>query len=77
MSGYVASARIAGSTPRLAVAGSPPDADEGHATIAPATLVETGTDHAEDPLVERWSAFRARWSQLTFYLLDAESWRRG
>jgi hypothetical protein len=24
---------------------------------------------------ERWQAFRERWSQLTFFLFDSESWR--
>jgi hypothetical protein len=24
---------------------------------------------------ERWQAFRERWSQLTFFLFDPESWR--
>jgi hypothetical protein len=28
-----------------------------------------------DGLADRLAAARARWSQLTFYLLDAESWR--
>jgi hypothetical protein len=29
-----------------------------------------------DPLVDRWAAFRDRWSALTFYLFDPQSWRR-
>ena len=30
--------------------------------------------HAE-PLSERWAAFRDRWSALTFFLFDPQSWR--
>jgi len=30
---------------------------------------------ATEGLADRLAAARARWSQLTFYLLDAESWR--
>jgi len=30
---------------------------------------------SSDSLADRLAAARARWSQLTFYLLDAESWR--
>jgi hypothetical protein len=29
----------------------------------------------DELLGERWAAFRARWSQLTFYLFDADGWR--
>jgi hypothetical protein len=27
------------------------------------------------PLSDRWAAFRDRWSELTFYLFDPQSWR--
>jgi hypothetical protein len=41
---------------------------------------EDGTElvevRAEDPLVDRWAAVRDRWSELTFYLFDPQSWRR-
>jgi hypothetical protein len=34
-----------------------------------------GTPGNTEGLADRLAAARARWSQLTFYLLDAESWR--
>jgi len=43
------------------------------------TIVLTEPDDAlplpPPSLSERWSAARERWAQLTFYLLDPESWR--
>jgi hypothetical protein len=42
-----------------------------------ATVLEGGvaiTREAPD-LAETWAAIRERWSQLTFYVFDAESWR--
>jgi hypothetical protein len=34
-----------------------------------------GAPGINEGLADRLAAARARWSQLTFYLLDAESWR--
>lgn len=42
----------------------------------PGSIEEIDGGHgAADALVERLAAARARLGQLTFYLLDAESWR--
>jgi hypothetical protein len=42
-----------------------------------ATVVETGAAGSErsTDLLASLAAVRERWAQLTFYLLDAESWR--
>lgn len=78
MSGYVASGRIVHATPRIAGGERPIGSDRERSTAAPSTeLVETtaaGTT-AQDPIAERWSAARERFSQLTFYLFDPDSWR--
>ena len=62
---------------------------ERHATLtrAQAVAAEAASDRPDaiqevdqrpggsDSLTDRLAAARARWSQLTFYLLHAESWR--
>ena len=81
MSGYVASARIARVAPRLARAGAIRDeAVEPRSTPAAgleALIVEADPSAVSNPspLVERFRAARDRWSQLTFFLLDPDSWR--
>ncbi len=78
MSGYVASARIVRAAPRLARAGGAidPRAAPPARVADPPAIVETGAAPAPGPsLAERRDAFRERWSQLTFFLFDGESWR--
>ena len=81
MSGYVASARIVRVAPRLARADAVRD---GAAEIrsTPAAAIETLIVEADpavaagsSALVDRVAAIRERWSQLTFYLFDPNSWR--
>jgi hypothetical protein len=74
MTTYAASARIDRANPRL---------DRGAARRASDTAWQATIDDSSEPLVvdmtpattERWVAFRERWSQLTFFLFDPESWR--
>ncbi len=86
MSGYGASARIVGATPHLAR----PDGvrvGPGHwialESAAAAAVVDGPVTH-ECRIVDdarcgavavRWAAARERWSQLTFFLFDSNSWR--
>ena len=79
MSGYLASARIVRAAPRLARAGA---ARDGFAERSAAPAVETLIVEADpvvaagsSALVDRVAAIRERWAQLTFYLLDPNSWR--
>jgi hypothetical protein len=74
MDGYRVSARIDRAVPRLA----------RHAADRTATAVLVLDDSTmselvgrplDDILLERWAAFRERWSQTTFFLFDANSWR--
>ena len=79
MSGYAASARIARATPRVAPPprmGAELEPEPVRAWTA-ATVVEGGVAITREvpDLAETWAAIRERWSQLTFYLFDAESWR--
>jgi hypothetical protein len=77
MTGYAASARIVHASPRLARAG--PTTDPGDwrpAVVDAASIVDPGTVHtAETTLSQHLDAMRERWAQLTFFLLDGESWR--
>jgi hypothetical protein len=77
MSAYAATARIERVTPRLVIdRGTIAATDWPTLTIeVEDPAVEVAAVDAWDPLVERLSAVRERWSQLTFYLFDAESWR--
>jgi hypothetical protein len=71
---YAASARIDRANPRL---------DRGAARRSADTPWRSAADESSEPLLvevtpvptERWQAFRERWSQLTFFLFDPESWR--
>ena len=79
MSAYHASARIVGATPRLAGAtlrGETPIAAPARAASEAMILVgDRVVGHGPNRLAERRSAIRERWSQLTFFLFDPNSWR--
>lgn len=81
MSGYGASARIVPSAPRLA-GGSPTDAwrqtEHGATPSAAIQLIDTIGSEPVGPMETddgRIAAIRERWSQLTFFLFDPNSWR--
>ena len=79
MSGYATSARLGPASPRLAAGGGDRSAEIRVADLA-ATVIDTGTSAAAgDTLARRladtWTSVRERWSQLTFYRFDPESWR--
>lgn len=74
MSSYVASARIAGHAPQLVR--RPPGVEEAGTREPLVATVEPLVDpDGADGLTERLSAARERWSQLTFFLFDPNSWR--
>jgi hypothetical protein len=79
MSGYVASARIVRAAPRLVRANG---AVERSIQAADALPVEDLIVEAGPPVPGAWgrvgdwvAAAGERWSQLTFYLFDPNSWR--
>lgn len=73
MDAYRVSARIDRGAPhrpsRLLVSTVAP---EDQVELAPVDLVGRPLEAA---LAERWEAIRERWSQATFFLFDADSWR--
>ena len=80
MSGYIASARIVRGTPRLA---RPSDRvsvrwTERSPAAMPDTLIieaDAAPVIAGGSLIQRVHAIGERWSQLTFFLFDPNSWR--
>lgn len=74
MSTYAASARIKPVPPRLVI-GRALGSD-----LSLRTLPEEPDDlvmdvNVLDPFLERVTAVRERWAQMTFYLFDPQSWR--
>ncbi|MBA2721187.1 MAG: hypothetical protein H0U52_18385 [Chloroflexi bacterium] len=79
MSGYVASARIVRAAPRLARGHHTIDSAEDRLRPAgsPASVIEASPARPTPTsrIADRWTAVRERWSQLTFFLFDPNSWR--
>ncbi len=80
MAAYAAIARIGRVDPHLAIR----PLDRGVADLDPPTRPSLTDDTVAvdvidaspvDALAERVTGFRERWGQLTFFLLDPESWR--
>jgi hypothetical protein len=74
MDGYAVSARIDRATPRRARHGAAQTATSTPVLDDP-TLLDLVGRPLDDILLERWAAFRERWSQTTFFLFDPNSWR--
>jgi hypothetical protein len=75
MAAYVASARIDRGRPRIASTVTRPSHDRlERPASANASLLDTSPPGQRE-LELRWEAIRERWAQLTFFLLDPESWR--
>jgi len=84
MSGYVASARVRG-VPRLVRADPVVERSIAFGPLDAPRLVDVELEVAIEGdrtlewsvggLADRIAAFRERWSQLTFYLFDPNSWR--
>jgi len=84
VSGYAASARLQGGSPRFgSAAGSGPrEAPRGIAVATPALVdvadrdwIEIGARPFGERLAARWDDLCETWSQMTFFLFDPESWR--
>ena len=74
MSAYAATARIERVTPRVAIGRHVED--DGASWIADLEVeVDVAAVDDGDPLIDRLTAIGERWSQLTFYLFNAEGWR--
>ena len=80
MDAYVVSGRIRRATPHVARGPREGDRDLVPLVVEPDVLPlladSDGRPIEPEPTpAERWDAFRERWSQMTFYLFDANSWR--
>jgi spermidine synthase len=77
MAAYVVTARIEAVRPHVACAPGAAAATWSRVWAARSSddrLVDTTAPGQRD-LALRWEAIRERWSQLTFFLFDPESWR--
>ena len=73
MNGFAASGRVQRATPHLVRARGAERSSL--ATPYSEDVIEVVDVRDPGPLSDRWAAFRDRWSELTFYLFDAQSWR--
>jgi hypothetical protein len=73
MNGFAASGRVQRTAPRLVRAGGVERSFVASRQSADVTELVDVCDPG--PLSDRWAAFRDRWSELTFYLFDPQSWR--
>jgi hypothetical protein len=72
MDGFAAGGRVERVSPRLVHRHADRNAAPKPASDGVTEVVDIRT---ADPLIDRWAAFRERWSELTFYLFDPQSWR--
>jgi hypothetical protein len=73
MNGFVVSDRVPRAAPRLVRAR---DGERGPETDRRAgALIELADIRTDDPWRDRLASLRDRWSELTFYLFDPQSWR--
>lgn len=79
MSGYVASARVLASSPRLLRRGADGPWVDGTTATFDHVVVDVDRPPARlepaNGLAERLGRVRDRWTQLTFFLTDPDSWR--
>lgn len=74
MSAYAATARIERVRPRVAIGQA--RVDDGRFWVVDSEVqVDVAAIDDGDPLIDRLTAIGERWSQLTFYLFNAEGWR--
>ena len=74
MSAYAATARIGRVAPRIAIGQSRDRAGRAWVTDVD-VMADIAAVDDDDPLAERLTAIGERWSQLTFYLFNAQGWR--
>jgi hypothetical protein len=75
MRAYAATARIERIAPHLLI-GQPNRGAVGARLVeSELTVVEVAAVDDADPFVDRLTAISERWSQLTFFLFNAEGWR--
>lgn len=75
MSGYAVAGRVEMRGPRFIADASPACDGPERSPDAPDVRPDLVAPHDTAVIGERWEAFRDRWSQLTFFLFDGNSWR--
>ena len=76
MAGYAVSARVGAVAPRRARrTTSRPDAVLATVPLDGDAPIDLAGRSLESIVEERWEQVRERWSQLTFFLFDKDSWR--
>lgn len=75
MRAYAATARIERIAPHLVIGQPRDDVVESWAVPLDISNVDVAAVQDGDPFVDRLTAISERWSQLTFFLFNAESWR--
>jgi hypothetical protein len=73
MNGFAASGQVQRTAPRLVRSGGVERDFAANPHTEDVTELVDVREHG--PLSDRWAAFRDRWSELTFYLFDSQSWR--
>ena len=74
MAAYVVSARIDRGRPHIAASTWAHAQPVDRPAAAEPLLIDTSPPGQRD-MELRWEAVRERWSQLTFFLFDPQSWR--
>jgi hypothetical protein len=75
MRAYAATARIERVAPHLVIGHRRDDVARTWAGQSDISNVDVAPVDDDDPLVDRLTAISERWSQLTFFLFNAEGWR--
>jgi hypothetical protein len=75
VAGYAASARIRDGRPRLAGAERTDDPRDDPTARPEVEQIELSGPSLDGRLAAWWAGIRETWSETTFYLFDANSWR--
>jgi hypothetical protein len=75
MRAYAATARIERIAPHLLIGRSNHGAVGARDVESDSADVEVAAVDDADPFIDRLTAISERWSQLTFFLFNAEGWR--
>ena len=75
MRAYAATARIERIAPHLVIGRPRDDVVETWGMPSDFLDVDAAAVHDRDPFLDRLTAISERWSQLTFFLFNAEGWR--
>jgi hypothetical protein len=75
MRAYAATARIERVAPHLLIGQPRDDVVSARVVESDISNVDVAAVDDADPFIDRLTALSERWSQLTFFLFNAEGWR--